>query len=438
MTERSDGSTGGLWSEIRSVVGGSITRQWAILTTGNLVRLPVALVTSVVVARELGAADYGVYQVLVTTATIAGVFADPGLNDAAVWRFARLRGSAREGAHRETGAYFWVRLAIGTLVGALVAAGAPLGVAPLLGLEGGAILLALVPVVVLVTSVNGAVRSLLQATRRFRVLTRVLVATTVTTLVGAILLYGAGLLTVATALVGLPAAGGLVGFVLARRGLPATWTLDVPDRGTAIRTFWRLFRFGRWLWIGHLFTVLAGRLDLYLVSRALSADVTGSYGLAMALAARVGTLYRTFFSVLRPVASAIEGPDEARTYLRRGLIRSGGVALLMAPGLLVADPVVPWLFGSEFTAAVPLFQGLLLVGMLEATFVPLKTLFYSIDRPGLLGAIEGGEALILIVGSLATIPMVGVWGVIGSKIVARLGGSAIASAMLYTNWTFER
>lgn len=422
-----------LWREVVSVATGRLTREWGQLTTANLIRLPVALLTSVLVARTLGVAGYGTYQVLVTVATIASVFADPGLGEAAVWRLSRLERRHVDRSELEVRAFFWARVLGGVLVGSAVLLLAVLGAGRWIGLGADAGLVALASVVVLVTSINGAVRSLLQAARRFAALGSVLVVTTVLTLAAAAALVGASLLTPATALGVLPVVGGIAGFALARARLPSGWTLRLPDWTSGSRSTWRLFRFGRWLWIGHVFTLLAGRLDILLVSRSLPVEVTGAYGLALAISGRVGMLYRTLFAVLRPVASAIEGPEEMREYLRRSMIRSGFVGFLLIPGFFLADPIIPWLFGSEFEVAAALFQGLLLVGILEALMIPIKSLYYTLDRPGVLSAVEGVETVVLVGGALATMPVFGVWGVVCAKVAARLAGAVLAVYPLYSN-----
>src|SRR5213592_2630890 len=61
-----------------------ITRNWAIVVSGNVARLALGFVASVLIARALGPADLGVCAVLIATAGIAGALADFGLTDSAV------------------------------------------------------------------------------------------------------------------------------------------------------------------------------------------------------------------------------------------------------------------------------------------------------------------------------------------------------------------
>src|SRR6266568_571825 len=63
-----------------------ITRGWAVVTSAGVVRLGLGFVASLVIARALGPADFGIYAVLAATVGIVGGLAEGGLTEAAVLR----------------------------------------------------------------------------------------------------------------------------------------------------------------------------------------------------------------------------------------------------------------------------------------------------------------------------------------------------------------
>ena len=90
----------------RRAAADPITRGWAIVTAGSVARLGLGFVASVLIARNLGVSDFGVYVSLGAIASIVGAIADFGLTEAAVKRIAEVWGSDTAEA-RERGRTFF-------------------------------------------------------------------------------------------------------------------------------------------------------------------------------------------------------------------------------------------------------------------------------------------------------------------------------------------
>src|ERR671939_2108683 len=63
-----------------------ITRGWAVVTSAGVVRLGLGFVASLIIARALGPAHFGVYAVLAAMVGVIGALAEGGLTEAAVLR----------------------------------------------------------------------------------------------------------------------------------------------------------------------------------------------------------------------------------------------------------------------------------------------------------------------------------------------------------------
>ena len=401
------------------------TRGWAILTAGNLLRLAVGFVASVLIARVLGPATFASFAVLGAIATIAGALVDPGLTGAAVQRIARAWPADAEVAQERARAFVWWRG--GTAFGLaaifwimLVALGAATGQLP----TGGLLALALLGTVA--TALSGSVGAVLQATGRFGQLAAVGLTNAALTAILAVLLAASGWLNLATALVVLGIGTSLVACGVGMALLPAGWRLLRPRPAS----FWaegrELLRFGRWLWLAQSAALLAGQLDLLLVNHWRDATETGTYALALNLAAKADIVNSGLHTVLLPAAASLGGAGAVRRYLRQGLLRGGLISLALLPTIFAIGPLIDFFYGANYHRSAGLYQLLLLVVILDVFATPLILLTYHHDRPQLLTGADLLRVVVLLgIGALlipAAGPLGGVTGAVVARLVARAAG----------------
>src|SRR5439155_26652966 len=91
----------------RNAVIDPVTRGWAVVTSAGVVRLGLGFVASLVIARALGPAAFGVYAVLAATVGIVGTVAEGGLTEAAVLRISAV-GQASPDQARQRARSFWL------------------------------------------------------------------------------------------------------------------------------------------------------------------------------------------------------------------------------------------------------------------------------------------------------------------------------------------
>src|SRR5260370_5435397 len=89
-----------------------ITRGWAVVPSAGVVRLGLGFVASLVIARALGPAGFGVYAVLAATVGIVGTLAEGGLTEAAVLRISAVWPHAPERAEQRAATFFWLRIGL--------------------------------------------------------------------------------------------------------------------------------------------------------------------------------------------------------------------------------------------------------------------------------------------------------------------------------------
>src|SRR5690348_9171015 len=96
-----------------------VTRGWAVVTSAGVVRLGMGFIASLVIARSLGPANFGVYAVLAATVGVVGSLAEGGLTEAAVLRISAVLRRTDEAAEERARSFFWLRLGLSTIIVAL-------------------------------------------------------------------------------------------------------------------------------------------------------------------------------------------------------------------------------------------------------------------------------------------------------------------------------
>ncbi len=405
------------------------TRGWAVLTVGNLLRLAVGFVASVLIARSLGPATFATFAVLGAVATIAGAVVDPGLTGAAVQRIAVVWASDPVAARERAGGFLWWRAGAALALAAAIWLVLVLGGAVIGGLPAGDVL-ALALLGTVATALSGAVGAVLQAVGRFGRLALVGLTNAALTALLALLLAAFGRLTLVTALVilgiGTSLAACAVGYAL----LPPGWRLTLPAWATLRAEGVALFRVGRWLWLAHSAALFAAQLDLLLVNHWRDATETGTYALALNLAAKADIVNGGLYTVLLPAAAALGGAGAVRAYLRRGLVRSGAIALALLPTALLIGPFVELFYGTAYHPAARLYQLLLAAVIFDVFATPLTLLAYHYQRPRLLAGADLLRVVVLVVVGALLIPAGGALGGLTGAIIARIAAKVAGLALV--------
>jgi O-antigen/teichoic acid export membrane protein len=285
---------------------------------------------------------------------------------------------------------------------------------------------------------------MLQGTSHFGRLSFVLVASTGLSLALAVILAVTDSLNLVTALLGLGAGTALAGFLIGYRLLPREWgeanqsLLRFPG-SQALRVEGKpMFRFGRWLWLTNILKTLIAYLDFFLVNLWLGPAVVGIYALALGLSARAEIVNHSLYTVLIPLASTLRQPRELWQYLRRGLIRSGLISLALLALLPVAPWFIPFVYGSDYTLAVGLFQLLLAIVIFDIITLPATLLIYTFDRPDLAALAEAVRVVTLVLVGLWLIPTLGPVGAVIAKFSAKIIGVIVTVALLARHYLYHR
>jgi O-antigen/teichoic acid export membrane protein len=406
-----------------------VSRGWAIVMGGNVGRMALSFVASVLVARALGPAAFGVYAVLGATIAIVGVVADMGLTVTEVKRVSTVWPDQPDTAHLRGRIASWLRTGAALLFFILAALLAVPIANQILGLSdfpNGPFLFILAMAGMVAVALSGTVSTILQATNHFgRLSTLSLVNAGLTTIL-AVVLFVVGRLNLVTALLILGIGTALVSFFVGYRLLPGRWSLwrlpsveDLRQEGAA------LFRFSRWLWVASLFTVIIMQIDVILVGRLTTAAAVGMYGLALNLARKADIVNHSLYTSLLPAASSLNDREAVGKYLRQSMVRSGLISLGLLALMPLVGPFIRIFYGPEYAAATGLLQLLLIVVIIDAFALPVILLVFPLERPKLYAASAALQTVILLLLAVWLIPLIGTPGAAVAKIVARITGFAL-------------
>lgn len=339
--------------------------RWAFLS-GAVARLTPPLYT-IVLARILSPADFGLVAVSMVVIAFVGLFQNLGFKQALV--------QSREPAPPLMAAVFWAGLGLGVTWFTLVYLTAPLAADLYRNPEVVPVLRAL-GALFLITPLAAVPEALLLRELDFRRLFAVEVLPAVVPGVVAIGLglagFGVWALVCGTLTGAVLQTGGLWILVSYRPGRP-------PGRGP-----WRtLFRFGGWVSLEALLSWIVTYVDQAFAGRYLTAAQVGFYRMGFSLALLPATgVTQVLARVLFPAFSRVQ---DDRAQVREGFEKTVRlVALVAVPlgaGLVAfADPVIPLLLGARWAPTTRIVELLGIVGVLSAVVNVAPPLYRATGR----------------------------------------------------------
>lgn len=369
VTAQSREQTGDAFAtaHLRAGLGRRALRGGALTMAGQATRLVIQIGSTILLARLLPPADFGLVAMVVALTGLAALFGDLGLSMATVQR--------TEITQAQVSTLFWVNVAAGAVIAALVAA-----LAPAIAWFYGEPRLTEITLVLAGTFLLGGIavqhKALLQRQMRFGALVAL-----------DLLAFGGGIATALIlaargagywALVANPVVAAVLTAILA-------WTLSgwrpgLPSRGSGVRA---LLAFGGHLTGFNLVNYAARNLDNILIGWWWGAPALGLYDRAYKLLMLpLSQINQPMAQVLIPTLSHIQNDAER---WRQAYCRAiTGMMLATAPlscfCFVFADPIIPLLLGKQWSGAVPIFRYLAIAGMAQSLCNSVGWLYISRGR----------------------------------------------------------
>jgi O-antigen/teichoic acid export membrane protein len=205
--------------------------------------------------------------------------------------------------------------------------------------------------------------------------------------------------------------------------LPLRW-LSLKDWKVHIR---RLSGF----WADGLLERIFDRVTVMILGALAGEETTGYFYQARRLAITPNQILRPFsYRMAFNYFSNRISEDRRYSMLWRGLAIEGGVLAIVAAGCwLLADPIIPWLFGEEWSSVVPMLIAMSGVIMGMPMFGTVQVYLKAIDRVTTFIAWGRGVqySMIIIAASLAAVDLLNAGILLSIGLSAGFVGGTIAS-----------
>ncbi|MCW7474540.1 polysaccharide biosynthesis protein [Leptospira levettii] len=191
----------------------------------------------------------------------------------------------------------------------------------------------------------------------------------------------------------------------------------------------KLLLFNLWAFAASIFAILSDRMEIFFLNQFHPPEIVADYGTALQLFSGFIIILATFNSIIYPKMARLAETDEFPTVLKKSVFLGGMIAICLAPGILLAEPILTLLFGTKYTNSISVFKILYPNFLLQLVFAPLGTALFALGLPRLLA---GLALLRLLFGALFDYWIIPDFGANGAAVSLFLG--QIVSWLLLTGY----
>ncbi|GBF51578.1 polysaccharide biosynthesis protein [Leptospira ryugenii] len=149
----------------------------------------------------------------------------------------------------------------------------------------------------------------------------------------------------------------------------------------------KLLLFNLWAFVASIFAILSDRLEIFFLNQYHSAEVVADYGTALQLFSGFVIILSTFNSIIYPKMSRLADTPEFPIFVKKSVLLGAGIAILLLPGIILAEPILNLLFGAKYTNSISVFKILYPNFLLQLVFAPLGTALFSLGLPRMLAGL---------------------------------------------------
>lgn len=391
---------------LRSQHGRAVAADALLMLFARAASQGATFIMMVMVARVLGASEFGLFSFAMTAALLISEFPGTGLDMTAVHlastRWVRERPIADLILRVAGEAKLMVAVALATL--GLATAdfvsttlfGRPELATPLR--------VAFLAAPAMALAQYGL--AVLQTYQLFRRCSLVTLGAGLAKIVAALGIFVLGLFTLGAAMASL-LAGVYLGLVLSCVLVPGP---VLKARGVRASQARHIFAYGKWLVVATFLGSVANGLDIIALTYLSSPDVVGLYSSGRTLAMAIPLVSSTVLAMLLPKASRITDRRALIRYIARAEALVAALAAGVGGLILVAPWLIELLFTQQYGAATGLFQVMALAYTVDLLAVPLWTLLLAKNRPDALAIMNVALLVIVVPAFMLAIPHLGAMG----------------------------
>ncbi|MEK7090990.1 MAG: oligosaccharide flippase family protein [Patescibacteria group bacterium] len=402
-------------------------RQSIITIVSTFTTAGLGAVFYLLLARIIGAHEYGLFSVVVSILTIIVTFTDVGMGQGLVKFVAENSGSDKYQPYVKIALF--TKIAIGLVVSLVLWAFAKSLAVSLLRQPEVAKLLSITGWGVLSIMLFSLSICVFQGLQKFMLWGGLQVGANFfrLLLLGFLLLVAVKIDSVWMLVLFI--AAPLSGFLLSWFWLPVS-ILKAKVTSVHWHNFWN---FNKWTAALGITATLASRLDTLLTARFLTLSQTGVYAMAITMVAFLPQLSSAIGAVTAPKFASFSDSDHSQKYLVKSTLFSFGISVGVALAMIPAAMLVIRFTGRDFSASFTPFLILLLSLAIFTSLNPVRdSILYFYKRPQFFFWANLAQAAIIVGAGFLLIPR---FGVIGTSLAVLISHVffAIASWWEYEN-----
>lgn len=388
---------------VKGLVFSATAKDTYVLFGGNLMSAFLGFLFTLILARALSVADFGIFSAALNLVIILSSLADIGISTGSVnFISSHLAKGETEKADEYTKASFIIRLVLVLLISLVIAIFAPFISVSLLATRDPMIAIwsAVIPIFLFPDLFFPVI---LQAKKKFFLSTAIDNAFYLVRLLFALAFYLIGGLTMSIAFWAF-GAGFLVEAILIVVFVKTGFMKSKPQKAE----YTNLLKFSGWIGVNRIISSVSGKLDIQMLAAMAGAVATGLYSIPSRLASFIIVLSASFSSVLAPRMAGFGDKEREKSYIIKSSIATLPVAAGIVLWIVIAKPFMLFLFGTKYIEAVPVFQALAAAQIPFLFTVPAVTaIIYSMKKTVYIGAFSFFQIAAIFVLNLVFIPKYG-------------------------------
>lgn len=192
-------------------------------------------------------------------------------------------------------------------------------------------------------------------------------------------------------------------------------------------TFSVMAVYSKWIAISRVFNVMISKIDVLLINFFLSSYQAGIFSAANRVTLVFSLLISSLNTVVNPRFSAFDTKEKIRSYIKKLYVFIIPFAVLMFLMGVFAGPLITFVYGEKYAYAIPVFQALT-VSMIPYLFSIIVTpsMLYSYGQSSTFAIVSSSRVVIMIALEIILLPRFGVF----SPAIANGTTNAIATLYL--------
>ncbi len=198
------------------------------------------------------------------------------------------------------------------------------------------------------------------------------------------------------------------------------YDLFLPLKSISLKYLWEIYRMGFWVFLSSIATMIIMRLDIIMLKKMSPVDEVGYYTAAMNLAMIFPLITASLVTTLLPKMYDFLKNNSVETYVYRILRKTKLVLSVLILLELFSPLLIRWVFGNAYISSIPVFQILLVAFTFGVIINPISLVMYAINKAWLLTLMNWIQLPLNFLGNLIMIPLYDSSGAAISTVILRL------------------